>query len=346
MLLFCIRIDLNIILLKALHLSMNPHDYHMLQCISLALKGGRLVAPNPMVGSVIVHDGHVIGKGFHAKYGGPHAEVMAIHSVEDQAMLKKSILYVNLEPCSHHGKTPPCADLIIEKGIRTVVIGTSDPNPKVAGKGIKKLIEAGVEVIVGIREKECEELNHRFFTFIRKSRPYVILKWAETSDRFIAALNQTPGKPLKISNPDAQLLLHQWRSEEQAILAGSKTVLMDNPMLNVRLIKGVNPQIIILGHRETIPSDANIFKSDPVFVSNLNSLTNYCLENGILSVLVEGGAQTLKYFLDQDYWDEARVIINPNLQLHEGIPSPHLPVEISKQVECGDNLIKFYYRHG
>lgn len=324
---------------------MDTHDYHMLQCISLAMKGGRFAAPNPMVGSVIVCNHEVIGKGYHEKFGGPHAEVNAINDVKNKELLKQSTLYVNLEPCSHYGKTPPCADLIIDTGIKRVVIGTTDPNPKVAGKGIKKLIDAGIEVHVGVRERECEELNHRFFTFIRKNRPYIILKWAQSMDGFIAPENQDSGQPTIISNSEAQILVHQWRSEEQAILVGANTIIKDNPQLNVRLVDGISPQIIILGNPSSIPPASRVLKSQPLYIPSPGNLIHLSLEKGYLSVFVEGGLHTLQSFLEEGLWDEARVIINPKLQLKSGIKAPVLNQQPNREMECGNNLIKFYH-HG
>lgn len=225
---------------------MTTHEFYMKRCIELAKNGLGTTYPNPLVGSVIVHDGKIIGEGWHKKAGEPHAEVNAVNSVKDKSLLKEATIYVSLEPCSHFGKTPPCCDLIIANKIPNVVVGTVDPFAKVAGNGIKKLIESGKNVTIGILEDECNELNKRFFTFHQKKRPYIILKWAETTDGFIAPISKEEKSPVWITNPYSRQLVHKWRTEEQAILVGTNTVLDDNPKLDARDFSGNNPVRIVL----------------------------------------------------------------------------------------------------
>ena len=216
---------------------------YMDRALDLAARGGRAVMPNPMVGAVIVHNDTIIGEGYHQLYGGPHAEVFAIRGVQDRSLLKDATIYVSLEPCSHFGKTPPCAELVIESGIRTVVVGCKDPNPKVAGRGIQKLRDAGITVHEGIRERECVMLNRRFMLFQKMQRPYVILKWAETADRFIA---REDGSSKWISSEFSRRTTHRWRSQEMSILVGTTTARADNPQLTVRHIEGINPLRIVI----------------------------------------------------------------------------------------------------
>ncbi|HXC06303.1 MAG TPA: bifunctional diaminohydroxyphosphoribosylaminopyrimidine deaminase/5-amino-6-(5-phosphoribosylamino)uracil reductase RibD, partial [Bacteroidia bacterium] len=232
----------------------------MRRCLELAAQGLGSVAPNPMVGSVIVHQGRIIGEGWHQRYGEAHAEVNAIAAVQEKNLLSGSCLYVNLEPCAHFGKTPPCADLIIRTGIPEVVIGSIDPFAQVSGKGIEKLVKAGIRVRTGVLETECRELNRRFFTFQEQKRPYIILKWAETADRFMDRI-RTFGSgeaPLQISSAPSLQLLHQWRSEEQAILIGTHTALLDNPRLTVRERQGKNPLRIVLDPMNRIPASFHL----------------------------------------------------------------------------------------
>ena len=223
---------------------MKTHEYFIEKCISLARKGILNVSPNPMVGCVIVYDGEIIGEGYHKEYGKNHAEVNAINSVKDKSVLKNSILYVNLEPCCHHGKTPPCTDIIIKYNIPKVVIGCIDTFSKVSGQGIKKLKNNSVEVIYGVLEKDCIELNKRFFCYHIKKRPYIILKWAKSKDNFIAPINQE--KSFWMTSDESKKLVHSWRAEEDAILVGRKTVVADNPSLTVRVCEGKNPIRIVI----------------------------------------------------------------------------------------------------
>jgi len=312
----------------------------------LAENGLGTTYPNPMVGSVVVCDGKIIGEGWHQKAGEPHAEVKAINSVKDKSLLSKSTIYVSLEPCSHFGKTPPCCDLIIKYKIPNVVIGTVDPNEKVAGEGIKRLLENGTNVTVGILENECYELNKRFFTFHTKKRPYIILKWAESLDGFIAPIDKEKKEPVWISNEFSRQLVHKWRSEEQAILVGTNTVLEDNPKLDVRDWKGQNPirivldkngsisknhfvkdekiKTIILTAQENLTSYENCIYENAIFDAHLiKKIADISYKYGIQSLLIEGGKQTHQSFIDDDFWDEARVFIGNNY-LKKGVNAPVL----------------------
>ena len=299
-----------------------------------------MAMPNPSVGAVIVFEGKIIGEGFTSAYGGNHAEVNAINAVLDKSLLSKSIIYVSLEPCSHFGKTPPCCDLIIQYKIPNVVIGTVDSNSKVAGNGIKKLIESGVHVIVGILEKECRDTNIRFFTFHEKKRPYIILKWAESQDGFIAPLpeqnqeDRIKRKPIWITNSYSRQLVHKWRSEEQAILVGTQTVVTDNPKLDVRNWTGKNPVRIVLDQNKRIPKESSIFdnaaktllitKEIIDFNENLAvNMVKYLHDNNLQSVIIEGGRQVLQTFIDANLWDEAR-IFKGSVFFYNGTKAPLL----------------------
>jgi diaminohydroxyphosphoribosylaminopyrimidine deaminase/5-amino-6-(5-phosphoribosylamino)uracil reductase len=325
----------------------NTNEKYISRCIALAKNGLGTTYPNPMVGSVIVYEGKIIGEGWHKKAGGPHAEVNAVNSVQDKSLLKKATIYVSLEPCSHFGKTPPCCDLIIKNKIPNVVIGTVDPNIMVAGNGIKKLIEAGVHVTVGILEDECNELNKRFFTFHQKKRPYIILKWAQSQDGFIAPLEKLEKKPVWITNTYSRQLVHKWRTEEQAILVGTQTVIDDNPKLNSRDWQGNNPVRIILDQNNRIPKGNAVFDNQIKTIVFTNSKNTFSEENttfevidfkqniaeqiadslynhNIQSVIIEGGFRTLQTFIDADLWDEAR-IFRGQTTLGKGIQAPLLP---------------------
>ena len=306
----------------------------MQRCIELAKNGLASAMPNPSVGAVIVHENKIIGEGYTSAYGGAHAEVNAIRSVKDKSLLGESTLYVSLEPCSHHGKTPPCCDLIVEHKIPNAVIGTVDSNEKVAGNGIKKLIEAGVNVTFGILEKECRASNIRFFTFHEKKRPYIILKWAESQDGYIAPKTKQEQKPVWITNVFSRQIVHKWRSEEQAILVGTQTVIDDNPKLNVRDWVGKNPVRFVLDQNNRIPKESHIFdnqaktivlsSSEIDFSENIaNQIANFLFKNNIQSVIIEGGRQTLQTFIDANLWDEARVF-KGNLFFENGTKAPIL----------------------
>lgn len=328
---------------------MPQHEIFMKRCIELAAMGLGHTYPNPVVGSVIVHENNIIGEGYHTKAGEPHAEVNAINSVHDKNLLKNSTIYVNLEPCSHFGKTPPCADLIIEKKIPEVVIGTSDPNIKVAGKGIEKLKNAGCNVVTGILENECSELNKRFFTFHSKNRPYIILKWAQTADGFID-IERKPDEPIKpywITNEISRILVHKWRSEEQAIMIGTNTALKDNPQLNVRDWFGINPVKVVIDRKLIIGKEKNIFQNNVktiVFNEMTDKISNTYNQEFIKisfneniipqildvlfkiqtqSVIVEGGTFLINSFYNSNLWDEARVFVG-NRFFYKGVKAPDI----------------------
>lgn len=342
------------------------HEFYINRCIQLAKNGLGTTYPNPMVGSVIVYNNVIIGEGWHRKSGEPHAEVNTINSVKDKSLLPKSTIYVSLEPCSHFGKTPPCCDLIIKHKIPNVVVGTIDPNSEVAGTGIKRLLENGVNVTVGILENECNELNKRFFTFHNKKRPYIILKWAESQDGFIAPQTKNKKEPVWISNEFSRQLVHKWRSEEQSILVGTNTVLDDNPKLDVRDWNGNNPirvvldrngsidknyhvkddqiKTIVITEQENLTSTENCIYESAIFDIKLTKqITHILYKYGIQSVLIEGGRQTLQTFIDDNLWDEARVFIG-NINLGNGIKAPVLNNRFQTKTVKGDQL-KLYFNH-
>jgi diaminohydroxyphosphoribosylaminopyrimidine deaminase/5-amino-6-(5-phosphoribosylamino)uracil reductase len=302
-------------------------EKYMQRCIQLAANGIQGARPNPMVGAVIVANGRIIGEGYHVRCGEGHAEVNAFASVspEDEALLKDASIYVSLEPCSHYGKTPPCADLIIKKGVRRVVVGTIDPFAEVQGRGIKKLKDAGIEVTVGVLGKECQWLNRRFFTYHREHRPYIILKWAQTANGYIDDLF----KPLQISNEQTQMLSHQLRAEEDAILVGHTTYDRDQPQLTVRYWHGPNPKRIVLTHDRPIAQ-----------------LMDDLYQHGIQSLIVEGGRQTHESFIEAGLWDEIRVETAP-FTVDDGTPAPKLPAEvtlISKKDYDGNTITSYRNR--
>ena len=325
-------------------------------CIDLALKGFPLAFPNPMVGCVIVHNDSIIGQGYHQQFGSHHAEVNAIASVENKELLEESTLYVSLEPCTHFGKTPPCVDLIVNSKIPRVVIGSLDTFSEVNGKGIQRLKETGIEVLTKVLEKECRAINKRFFTFHEKKRPYVILKWAQTSDGYIAPLNQK--EPLWISSTESKILVHQWRSQEQAIMVGRKTVELDNPLLTTREVKGKNPIRIVLDRKLSLNKDLLIFNDDaPTLVVNdklssdnhlkidFNNLAPSLLKElhsrNIQSIIIEGGAQTLNTFIDAKVWDEARVFTSKKT-LEKGVQSPLIQSVINYSEIVGDDKLTYF----
>lgn len=322
---------------------MSDFDELMMQrCIQLAENGLGTTYPNPMVGCVIVHQGKIIAEGWHQKAGGFHAEAAAIHKIPHKEILKNSILYVSLEPCSHFGKTPPCADLIIQHQIPKVVVGCVDSNVQVNGSGIQKLQKAGVDVKVGVLEKECLDLNKRFFTFHQQKRPYVILKWAQTADGFMAPQN---GEQKWITHEFTKQWVHQWRTEEQAILVGTHTARSDNPQLNSRLWAGNQPTRVVLDRILKLNPDLNLFDNSQktiVFTEksgenqeNLRfiqmdfnenpaeQILDHLFQLGIQSIIVEGGKQTLETFIEKGLWDEARIFTSQEIW-GEGIHSPQL----------------------
>lgn len=311
---------------------MNIHESYIKRCLQIAKNGFGLTSPNPAVGSVIVYNNQIIGEGFTSTYGGNHAEVNAINSVSNKNILKESTLYVTLEPCSHYGKTPPCSDLIIKHEIPRVVIGCLDDNEKVAGKGIKKLKEWGCNVTVGVLENQCKSHHKRFFTFHNKKRPYIILKWAETSNGFIAPKTKNKQKPVWITNAFSRQLVHKWRAEEQAILVGTNTVIQDTPSLTARDWTGNHPIRIVIDKDDKLSKDYAIFNKEAKTISitknNINfsgnvaqQIATLLFENEINSVIIEGGAKTLQTFINENLWDEARIFIGP-LVFKSGTKSP------------------------
>jgi diaminohydroxyphosphoribosylaminopyrimidine deaminase / 5-amino-6-(5-phosphoribosylamino)uracil reductase len=336
----------------------------MKRCLDLAGLGLGHTAPNPMVGSVIVHNNRIIGEGFHRVYGGPHAEVNAVQSVADKSLLPASVLYVNLEPCSHKGKTPPCADMILQTGIPEVVIGTTDPNPLVSGNGIRRLEAAGVKVTTGIATEDCLVLNKRFFTFHSRKRPYVILKWAQTTNGFIDVLRDHGiQQPTWISNEISRMLVHKWRSEEQAILVGTQTALLDNPRLNVREWPGNSPLRVVIDRNLRLPKTLHLFDdSCPTLVFNASreetegqtqylpldfegnmpaALLQQLYDRGIQSLLVEGGRKLLMSFILGNLWDEARVFTGRK-QFEAGLQAPEIREVIPMEYRIREDIVFFY----
>ena len=330
---------------------MTNHEKYMHRCLEIARLGAGQVAPNPMVGCVIVHNDRIIGEGYHARYGGPHAEVNALQSVKRKELIPESTLYVNLEPCAHHGKTPPCADLIVEQKVRRVVIGTSDPFSEVSGKGIGILNEGGAETVTGILGDDCRWLNRRFFTFHEKKRPYVILKWAQTLDGFIDMVREAgqPAQPSWISGNLARTLVHRSRTEESSILVGTNTVLKDDPSLTARDWSGESPLRLVIDANHRLTGHFKIFDGSVrtlVFSqsNNFQQQGSECcvldferevprqilreLHNRrILSVIVEGGAFTHQQFIDAGLWDEAH-IYSGNKMFFDGVRAPSIRGEM------------------
>ena len=347
---------------------MTNEEIFMQRCIELALNGAGNVSPNPLVGAIVVHQNKIIGEGWHQKFGEAHAEVNAINSVVDKSVLKDSTIYVNLEPCNHQGKTPPCTDLLIKHQIKKVVIGMMDPFEKVAGNGIQKLRNSGIEVVENILQKNCEALNNRFITFQTKKRPYIILKWAQTSDGFIAPDSTKMDaeefeKKRHITGFIVQKLVHKWRSEEDAILVGTNTILSDNPALNVRAWNGRNPIRICLDKNLRLSSNFKIFDhTQPTIIftekekqleENIryiqipfdNQLASTVVGNlyqqKIQSVIIEGGKQTLETFINAGLWDEAQIFTSPK-KIHDGIKSPIISGTIIHQNIIDKNQLIIY----
>ena len=341
------------------------HEQFMRRCLNLASLGIGSVSPNPMVGCVIVNDGIIIGEGYHAINGGDHAEVSAIKSIKNDEISDKTILYVSLEPCAHFGKTPPCTKKIINAGIKNVVIGCKDINPVVSGKGVEELKKNNIHVTEGVLEKECIEINKRFFTFYKKRRPYVVLKWAQTKDGFLDR-TRTSKKDVGvnwISAPETKSLVHKWRSEEQAILVGRNTVLYDNPSLTVREWEGKNPIRIVIDSQLQTDIKGNAF-SDGAKTLILNRIESKTIDNveyikipetstklileelykrGIQSVLIEGGSRTLQYFIIDRAWDEARVIVGDRY-FEDGIKAPVISKVPCDSINFGEDKIFIYNR--
>lgn len=340
---------------------MTDHTKYMLQCLSLAEKGVGAVAPNPMVGAILVYNHEVIGTGYHEQFGGPHAEVNCIRSVSaaNQSLIPLSTLYVSLEPCNHTGKTPPCTDLILSSGIKKVVIACVDSSSKVNGKGIAQLREHGVEVIVGVEEQKALELNKRFFTFHQQQRPYIILKWAQSVEGYIGL----PDQRVMLSSNECNVITHQWRAEESAIWVGYNTAALDNPKLNVRLVEGKNPIRIVYDKELSLSSGLQLFDgSIPTLRLNhtlnrqdgnlewiqiepekgLNQILELLKQRQILSVIIEGGAKLLQQFMDDGLWDEVRVIQTAT-NLTYGVKAPVLKQAVqTNHIQVGVDQIYFY----
>lgn len=335
---------------------MTDHAVFMRRCLELALRGQGYVSPNPMVGAVIVYNGKIVAEGWHRQYGGPHAEPNALAVLPAEIPLKDCTLYVNLEPCSHHGKTPPCVGLLVEKGIGKVVIGSCDPNPLVSGRGIQMLEEAGIVVESGVLKAECDELNRRFMVFHKEKRPYVILKWACTADGYMAPENR---ERLQISGQESRVMLHRWRGQEDAVLIGATTAIMDNPLLDTRLAPATNPLRVILDPNLRAPQ----LQGDlPTLV--LNSIQEITERNcewkkmpdkfavadvleilykkQIASVLVEGGPETLKRFLDSGFADEIRIIRSKQMKIEKGLQAPEISWKLHHSEETADGIIEYY----
>jgi len=344
-----------------------PASVYMERCLHLASLGKGNTAPNPMVGAILVYEGRIIGEGYHEKFGEAHAEVNCIHSVKpvDRPLIPLATLYCSLEPCSHHGKTPPCADLIIREKIPIVVIGCRDPFPAVNGKGIEKLRANGVTVDFPVLEEPAKEMNRRFFTFHHEKRPYIILKWAQSSNMKIAA---DPDKRILISNKYSNRLVHKWRSEEAGILVGTTTALLDNPALTTRLWTGKNPVRIVLDQNGRLPDSLKIMDGTvPTIVLNgktekhsggitykklnedipmIPSILSALHASHILSVLVEGGKKLLQSFIDAGSWDEMRVITNNELNIREGISAPEIRNAILVNSETfGTDTVSYYHNN-
>ena len=340
-------------------------DKYMSRCIQLAKLGVGNVAPNPMVGSVLVYENKIIGEGYHKKYGEAHAEVNCVNSVlpENKILIEKSTMYVSLEPCSHFGKTPPCSDLIIRNKIKKVVIGCKDSYEEVAGRGIQKLQDASVDVVVGVLENECRDLNQRFFAFHEKRCPYIILKWAQSANGKIGAVNN---KRILISNDYSNRLVHKWRSEEAGILIGTNTALADDPYFTPRFWPGPKPVKIIIDKDLKLPSTLKIFdeKTKTIIFNNaknsdeqnlqfikpethdfLKGMLDCLYELNIQSILVEGGSKTLQSFIDAGLWDEARIITNEKIVIENGIAAPEIKgFKLIQQEQYLSDRIDYYKR--
>jgi diaminohydroxyphosphoribosylaminopyrimidine deaminase/5-amino-6-(5-phosphoribosylamino)uracil reductase len=337
---------------------------YMARCLELAAQGLGRVAPNPVVGAVLVHGDRIIGEGYHMQYGEAHAEVNCINAVrpEDRGLIAASTLYVSLEPCAHHGKTPPCSDLIIRMNIPRIVVGCRDPFSEVNGKGIEKLRAAGREVIEGVLEQECRRINKRFFCFHMKHRPYIVLKWAQTADGFAGCGDKD--MRLKISSPETDRMVHKWRSEEAGIMVGTNTALMDNPSLDNRLWTGKSPVRVVLDQALRLPRQLNIFNGmQPTIILNnirdeeegnlllvklrgdgsvVEQIVATCHAMQLQSILVEGGPRLLQAFIAEGLWDEARIITGTKIFSREGLKAPELHAQKTGSEQCGPDIIDWY----
>lgn len=335
----------------------------MRRALQLAANGRRWTSPNPMVGAVIVCDGRIIGEGWHRRFGGPHAEVNAVRSVADPAMLRRSTIYVTLEPCSHYGKTPPCAKLLIDMGLPRVVVGSLDPNEKVAGRGVRMLREAGADVTVGVLEEECRALNRAFMTAHTLHRPYVMLKWACSADGFLDC-ERAEGEPApRFSTAESMQRMHSLRADFDAIMVGSSTVINDDPRLDVRLFTGRSPRKVVVDRRGRLDADRNVFRGEPTLLysarpdapgtaelisigldADLLTILEDLFRRGIISVMVEGGATLLKSFIAQDLWDEARIEISQLTLGRSGRCQMSIPQGTINVEPMGENKILWVRR--
>ncbi|MGV4412859.1 bifunctional diaminohydroxyphosphoribosylaminopyrimidine deaminase/5-amino-6-(5-phosphoribosylamino)uracil reductase RibD [Chryseobacterium sp. T1] len=334
-------------------------QFYMQRCIDLANKAIGNTYPNPLVGSVIVYDNQIIGEGYHKKAGEPHAEINAINSVRNPKLLKEATIYVSLEPCSHFGKTPPCALKLKEIGFKKVVIGAMDYNEQVNGKGKKILEDASIEVVTGVLKEECEDLNKRFFTFHQKKRPYIILKWAQSGDGFM----DKDYRPTQISNSLSKQYVHKMRSEEQAILVGKNTAINDNPSLTVREIVGNNPIRVLIDFNLDVSREFNIYNDEATTLvfnqikeekldhihfikiekeNALNQIIKHLHTFSIQSIIIEGGSFTLKQFIEHNLWDEAYIFQNNNLKLENGTKAPKFNFEAIEELKLRDNSVSIY----
>jgi diaminohydroxyphosphoribosylaminopyrimidine deaminase/5-amino-6-(5-phosphoribosylamino)uracil reductase len=343
---------------------MNIDEQYMQRCLELANLANGFTAPNPMVGCVIVHDGKIIGEGFHKKAGEPHAEVNAINSVKDQSLLPETTLYVNLEPCSHHGKTPPCSDLIVEKKVKRVVVAMQDPHKAVAGKGLERLRKNGIEVKTGVLEREALQLNRPFITFHTKKRPFITLKWAKSADGFIDHHRISSDKSAQaISGQHTAMLTHKMRSRHAAIMVGTRTAWLDNPSLNTRYWNGNEPVRITLDRNVMLPKDLKLFtdgKPTVVFNAQENhvegevvykkcsfdndlipSLLHDLHELQVQSLFVEGGSMLLQSFIERNLWDDAWLYSSPKV-LTEGVKAPTFNFPFKNRFSIGNDLIEHY----
>lgn len=345
-------------------MSESKHIKYIQRCLQLARKGEAAVHPNPMVGCVIVHEDQIIGEGYHKAFGKPHAEVEAIRAVSDQELLKECTLYVNLEPCAHHGKTPPCADLIISMGIPRVVVSNVDPHVKVAGQGIERMRTAGIDVTTGIGEEDGAALNNGFFTFHQLKRPYVLLKWAETSDGFIGRLPEDVNPSRNISNDQSNRFVHELRACAGAILVGTNTAKVDNPSLTTRLVDGRNPLRVVIDTKAAIPHTHRVFNKDadtlvigptredisttfknidnsPTF---WNDVLDELYQRKITKLLVEGGRNVLQQLIDLGLWDEI-IVIQSDVIWKNGVVSPPLPTITSNRTySLGSDTVHHYLK--
>lgn len=332
-------------------------EFYMRKCLELAAQGYPLALPNPMVGCVIVLDGNIIGQGYHKQFGQDHAEVNAINSVKDKSKLKQATLYVNLEPCAHFGKTPPCADLIVENKLKRVVIGALDSFSEVNGKGIDKIKQAGIEVKVNILQDDCKSLNRRFYTFHKDKRPYVILKWAQSSDGFIAPKDQE--SPFWMTCVESKNLVHQWRAAETGILIGKNTAIKDNPLLTSRVPESRNPIRFVIDKSSSLPKKLNVFNDEAISYTLCQKKSNkYDLEvnfdNFIISlmeqlhkleihsIIIEGGTTTLQQFINSNCWDEARVF-QSDILLKDGVMSPVFNQEPALTEMIGIDTLSYFF---